>query len=202
MQPGERFGRLVVVDARRSMAKFKCDCGAEKEIQRWHVKAGRVQSCGCLLREKSRERAIARNTTHGMARTALYNLWSGIIDRCTNPNAPAYKRYGGRGITVCERWKSFENFYADMGDRPTIAHSVERRNNNKGYSPNNCFWGTRKEQANNKQTNVLLRYKNKTQTMKQWSEELGLNYSALQHRRTAGWTTSRMLSTPIRRRAK
>lgn len=111
-----------------------------------------------------------------------YQSWCLMKQRCLNKKAGAYKDYGGRGIKVCSRWLKFENFYADMGDRPSKKHSIDRIDNNGNYELKNCKWSTRKEQANNRRTNHLLTYKGKTQTIAQWAEELKMSYGSICNR--------------------
>lgn len=149
---GKRFNRLLVLDRAESDRhgktrwKVKCDCGNVKIVDRGSLLSGKTKSCGCLKREKT----IQRNTTHGKSKTREHNAWSEMKDRCLNPNEKAYRHYGGRGITVCDRWKdSFENFLEDMGLCP-LGLTLERVDNDKGYSPGNCKWATWKEQAQNR----------------------------------------------------
>lgn len=122
------------------------------------------------------------NYKHGATNHSLYDIWIHIRMRCTKKSDSDYKLYGKRGITLCNEWLNPHNFFADMGKRPSSKHSVERRNNNKGYTKNNCYWATNKEQANNKRTCVYIPYNGKTQTLKQWSEELGIKYMTLYNR--------------------
>lgn len=133
----------------RMYAQCECTCGEIFETRLDSLNGGHTKSCGCYKREQARYRCVARNTTHGMARTSTYHIWRAMLQRCTNPNDVGFAEYGGRGITVCKRWYKFENFLADMGERPTML-SLDRANNNKGYCKENCRWATRKEQANNR----------------------------------------------------
>ena len=120
---------------------FLCKCGVRKELEAGAVSSGKTHSCGC--------KHIANVYKHGLSRTAEQYIWSCMRQRCKNPKNPVYKHYGGRGIAVCERWNSFQNFYSDMGPRPTSKHSIERVDNDKGYDPTNCIWATRYVQAKN-----------------------------------------------------
>jgi hypothetical protein len=118
--------------------------------------------------------------------------------RCTNPNVPNYKDYGGRGIAVCERWRSFEAFLADMGPRPGLGYSIERINNDGDYEPGNCRWADRAQQSNNRRNNRLLTWNGETKTLAEWSRTTGLDYAALLARLNRGWSVERALSTPMK----
>lgn len=154
LEPGTEFGKLTVAGFSRSVPDpkypgnsyhyywFDCKCGNRKEILRSQVLRGKTISCGC-------DRADWYKT-HGLSYSSEFSSWSAMKSRCTNPNDHGYHRYGGRGITVCERWNNFENFYADMGPKPSKSYSIERENNSLGYSPENCIWGTRKQQSINR----------------------------------------------------
>lgn len=123
-------------------------------------------------------------------------VWKGMIRRCTDPTCKGYKNYGGRGITVCDRWLSYENFIADMGKRPSARHSIERRNNSKGYDPDNCYWATRAEQNRNTRRSRFFEFNGKRQCMQDWAAELGITASLLWSRlHVLGWPLERALTT-------
>lgn len=129
-----------------------------------------------------------------------WNSWMSMKARCNNPNRKNYKRYGGRGIQVCERWNSFDNFLADMGERPA-ALSLDRIDNDGHYSPDNCRWASRREQNNNRCDNLLLSYRGRTQTCKQWADELGMQEATMRWRVYRGWSIERAMTQPVQRRS-
>ena len=131
----------------------QCDCGNLTHVRSIYATSGHTTSCGCHRDKKLKE----SNVIHGMSRSVEHSIWRKIIQRCCNKNDKGYKVYGGRGIKVCERWlSSFQNFYNDLGPRPSSKHSIDRINNNGPYSPENCKWSTLIEQACNKSTNRFL----------------------------------------------
>jgi hypothetical protein len=116
--------------------------------------------------------------------------------RCNNPRDPSYARYGGRGITVCERWANFDAFLSDMGKRPSLKHSIDRKNNDGPYCPSNCHWATVREQARNRKDNVRLTAFGKTQILKDWAKDVGINYQTISARLSAGWSIEAALTAP------
>jgi hypothetical protein len=134
----------------------------------------------------------------GRNRSRAYQVWAGIIQRCTNVNFKQYKEYGGRGIRVCARWRKFENFLADMGEPPP-SMSIDRIDNNRGYSPKNCRWATRREQQRNMRTSRWLTHAGKTKLLRVWAEEAGISFDCLRHRLKVGWSVATALREPSQR---
>lgn len=142
---------------------------------------------------------MGRNKLHGLSNTKTYYAWQSMKKRCDNPNTKHFKRYGGRGITVCQRWlNSFESFLEDMGLCPEKM-LLERVDNEKGYSSENCKWATMEEQQNNRSDNILVNYKGVTLSIAQWARKTGLSKRMLYFRFSAGWLVGKMLTTPSER---
>lgn len=196
---GKRYGRLVVLKQVTKHAPIKwkceCDCGAIVIKRGSGLASGASQSCGCLHGEK-----IARARTkhgHAMRHPPEYRAWTHLRQRCDNPNDKDYQHYGGRGITVCPRWReSFNNFLADMGQCPT-GHSIDRIDVNGNYEPTNCRWATQKEQTNNMRRNRRLEWRGSTKTISQWADTLGQPAKLISSRVKAGWPTERALTEPV-----
>lgn len=200
---GKRFGRLEVIsregydrEHHTTIWKCKCDCGTIKDIEAMALQSGRTQSCGCLKSELASERA----KTHGCSNTRLFSIWIGMLNRCYCPSVgKSYLRYGGRGITVCDEWKtsfeefmkwSIENGYSDL-------LSIDRLNNEGNYCPENCRWATAKQQSNNRRSNVLLTYNGETKTASQWGEIVGIRGSTICSRKKRGWSDKECIETPL-----
>lgn len=146
--------------------------------------------------EPCRREAIRRaKVTHGASGTPMHQVWGAMIQRCTNPNSADYPDYGGRGIRVCERWRSFQNFVDDMGSRPSAA-TIERVDTNGDYEPSNCRWATQTEQARNRRNSFLIELDGVRLTAPEWSERTGLNARTIKNRIMNGWSPARALTEP------
>lgn len=202
---GKQFDRLCVIKRvennkyGNSVWLCQCDCGVQLRVRGDSLIKGNTKSCGCLRKEKVIERA----KTHGKTNTKCYMEWANMKARCYNPNSKQYKDYGGRGITMCERWrKSFEAFYADVSELPNFGkegYSINRIDNNGNYEPNNVEWADDITQANNKRNNHLITYNGKTQSLSQWAAEKGLKRSTLEQRiNKYHWNIEKALTTPAK----
>lgn len=197
-ETGRRYGRLMVVardeDAPpRGGAKWlcRCDCGAERSIEGKRLRSGQQVSCGC--------QKLKHGRCSGRRIAPVWTIWSGIRQRCTNPKAPAFPRYGGRGVTMCERWRSFAAFLADVGERPSPGHSIDRIDNDRGYEPGNVRWATDTEQNRNRRDNRRVEFRGENLTLGEWAERTGIRYSTLRRRiAELRWPTERALTEPIR----
>ncbi len=202
---GRRFWRLTVrhrttkQGAAKPVWLCQCDCGTVTTAYGYSLKNGHTQSCGCLHRERASTAAKINSRTHGMKNTPEWHSWSAMLSRCRNPNATGYDRYGGRGIRVAKRWEKFENFYADMGPRPSKAHSLDRKDSNGHYKPDNCRWASRTEQANNRRDSAIVVYHGEQMPLHVAWTKSGSHVSKREVRRRMrfGWTVERALDTPV-----
>ena len=174
----------------------RCRCGTEREVSGAHLVSGKSRSCGCTRTETQR----AAVTTHGMEKTRIYKIWQQMKQRCSNPKAPNYAEYGGRGIRVCQEWEdSFESFFSDMGHPPSDDHTLDRRENDGHYTKLNCRWATRSEQQRNKRNSRSITFRGETKNVVEWAELYGLHYTTLAKRVFhLGWDIERALTTPTR----
>jgi len=171
----------------RRMWLCSCSCGDTRWRYASHVKSGKSGKC-----------KKCANKTHGQSHTCEYKAWYAVLHRCTNPNSQWYRRYGGRGITVTPAWYVYENFLADMGCCPD-GKSLERVDNSKGYSKDNCVWATQREQMANYSCNVQLTAFGRTQHVAAWAREFRLRHDTLSYRLKKGWAAEKALSTPVRK---
>lgn len=179
---GQRSGRLTAIEVDEFRNgdyywKCRCDCGAIVSVAGGKLN-GQTKSCGCL----ARERTIESHTKHGGKGTKMYMRWSAMRQRCNLPTHYAYADYGGRGIQVCERWDSFENFLADMGEPPTQRHSLDRIDNNGDYCPENCRWATKIEQVRNTRNSMYVTIDGITRHVMEWAEITGVRGDTIRQR--------------------
>ena len=197
---GQQFARLTVLSRVGSQNKkttwlCRCVCGNEVVVKSDNLKTGNTKSCGCQKRDSTIATMQATKRTHGRSQTAEYRIWVHIKQRCYNEKNAAYPDYGGRGITVCDQWKdSFEAFYADMGPRPDPEMSIDRRDVNGNYTPENCRWATQVEQCSNRRNNRLIEHNGKTKTLTQWAREAGLHPTTIRLRLRNGWTMDQAMT--------
>lgn len=194
---GKRFGKLVVLhrngtaDGTRATWRCRCDCGGESVVRTIDLNKGKAVTCGCSHGEH-----------HGLANHDLYHTWHNMIARCTNPDAPGFEDYGGRGITVCDQWcgeSGLQHFISDMAPRPA-GHEIDRRDNDGPYSPTNCRWSTRPQQCRNTRRNRMLTHNGETMCLADWAERVGISACALRHRIVnLKWSVSDAIETPLRR---
>lgn len=196
---GRRFGKLVVVERAENTKNGAsqwlccCDCGNTVIVPQYSLKRRGVnQDCGCIKKEHF-------NTTHGGSNTPLYQLWNSMKRRCEDVNSFAYKDYGGRGITVCDEWHDFVAFQKWATEtRPDKFYTLDRIDNNKGYSPQNCKWSSKKEQANNRRSNVKIEFRGEVHNLVEWCEILNLDYKRIHNRmHKLGWSFEKAIAVPV-----
>lgn len=202
---GQRFGRVTVVESAgvnmngETIWLCKCDCGTVWTTRTDFLRSGGTRSCGCLGRENCK----TASTKHGLTYSPEYRAWLAIKSRCYNTKLVNFSEYGGRGIKVCDRWlESFENFFLDMGSRPTPQHSIDRIDTNGNYEPTNCRWATRERQQRNRRDTKLFTFNGETLSLPDWAEKLGKSLHALRNRLRNGWSVEKTLSQPVESRKK
>jgi hypothetical protein len=202
----QKFGRLKVLHrinnykSRHAQWHCKCDCGKEVDVTSDKLKSGHTRSCGCLKQDFLDNGGP--NKTHGDTKTHLYRIWAGILRRCENPNCEKFKKdYQDRGIMVCPEWHDFETFRDwAIANGYSENLTIDRRDNDKGYSPENCRWATKKVQGNNKRNNINITYEGQTHTLAQWVKILGtIKYGTLYNRIIKGWSIEDAINIPVGR---
>jgi hypothetical protein len=197
---GQVYHSLTVIALRgrrngRVYWTVRCKCGIEFPVFGGALSTGRTKSCGCLFNLSHRG---IRPVSPRKPRDPLYGVWGSIVSRCTLKTNKVYHRYGGRGITICDRWRnSFKDFCHDMGPRPE-GSSIDRINNDGNYEPSNCRWASIVQQNSNTRKNVLVEFNGRTLTLSQWSRETGISKEALSYRFHKGWSAREMLTKPTK----
>ena len=188
---GGRYGRLTVIEEagrirKEALWRCKCDCGNEVCVSGYYLRSGHTKSCGCLIPERTKE----ANITHGLYGTRIHRIYTNMKTRCYNPNYYLFNRYGGHGITICDEWlranglANFHKWSIENGYSEKL--SIDRIDNKKGYSPDNCRWVTMSDQQNNRTNNRVFIVNGKAKTMAKWAEELGVSYCTLQRHAKSG----------------
>lgn len=183
---------LAVAKTRRTgpYVLCRCACGKEREIYAYTIHTGKNLGCQSC-------RSHRRRTSKSLMGSDLYSTWANMMSRCHSPTNRKWNYYGGRGITVCERWHSSENFIKDMSPRPSSKHSLDRIDNNKGYSPENCRWATHRVQCRNKRNNKIITFEGVERPLWEWAEKLNISPKTIKSRLRLGWCAERALSTPV-----
>ena len=201
LRAGDVFGELTLLGLEHVMTRngrvrahwrCRCSCGNEMLVDSGNLRSGnstRCPDCAAVRRGFAR---VTHGHTRGRRKSNAYAVWTTMWNRCTSENNKRYEDYGGRGIMVDPAWKSFEQFLTDMGD-PGEGMQLDRKDNDKGYSKENCVWSTRSQQGRNKRNNIMLTYQGRTQLMIEWCEELGLKYDTVKRRLYQGWSTEEAL---------
>lgn len=196
---GQVFGRLTVIgEAERNKYSHiqwycECSCGKTTTVPTSCLTSGNTASCGCY----GDECRLVNSRTHGMRQEKVYTNWCQMIARCTDKNSTSYSNYGGRGITVCDRWLRFKNFFEDMGNRPFNGASIDRVNNEGNYEPGNCKWSTSAEQARNRRNSRHITYKGETLIFDDWAARFGIARATLWNRLKNGLSFDEALTKPI-----
>ncbi len=201
---GKAFGKLVVVSKvkmpdNKTRWLCKCECGKEKIIRTASLLMGDTKSCGCLRDYVTKH----KNLSHGLSGTKEYIIWGGIVARCYDEKNQAYPSYGGRGILMSDEWRnSFQAFFNDMGKRPSIKHSIERIENDKGYFNGNCKWATKKEQARNRRTSKIVEINGQLKTVAEWCEIYNIKTQSVYSRIMRGASYAEAITKSLLRHPK
>lgn len=195
---GKLFGRLTVLrdvgcnSRRERMYLCRCECGGTRRVRGTRLRSGVVADCGCSYQVRRHDIARRANWKHGMSRGSTYSSWHAMMGRCTSRANRSWKNYGGRGITVCQRWHSFLNFVGDLGERPE-GTELDRIDVNGNYEPGNCRWVTRSANFRNKRNNRTLTVEGKTLTIAEWAERTGIRHNTIAARLRRGCTAAEAL---------
>lgn len=202
---GKRFGRLTVIGLPerikgRTFVPCRCDCGKESQVMKENLVGGRTKSCGCFRSENSAQHCqrMAKHGESGKKSSPEYRSWRSMRKRCLDPNNRRYLDYGGRGIMICDSWLlSFDRFLQDMGRKPSLRHSLERKDNDGHYCPDNCIWALPVDQANNRRSNRNITSDGVTLTITQWARRTGLPENAIRNRLRLGWAPDQAVTRQI-----
>jgi len=184
------------------MWQCQCDCGRKCVVSGRRMRNGHTSSCGCLQKERAAAASAKAQTTHGMRYTPEWLAWKNMRGRCNDPGNPSYPRYGGRGVKVCARWSEFQPFFDDMGARPSKRASIDRKDNDGDYTPENCHWASQKEQARNRRTSTAIEFRGQTRTVAEIADITHVPSNILYSRIYLGWDIERAVSTPVQARSK
>lgn len=198
---GMKFGRLFVLREFSNpkpgnyIWECQCECGNITRVNGKLLRNGTTSSCGCIQRERTKQ----ANTKHGKRYSNLYGRWCNIKSRCLNPHNPSFRFYGERGISICEEWLNFDNFYnwaIDNGFKQNL--TIDRINTNGNYEPFNCRWVNMEQQNNNRRSNHILEYKGEKHTLTEWAKIIGVDFHLLSDRcKRKDLTTEQILFTPV-----
>lgn len=196
---GQQFGFWTVIKVidytvkKHRVAECRCACGAEKQVRIGKLLAGESESCGC--QQRANLITHGRTTAEARETSREYWIWNSMVQRCTNEKNKGFHNYGGRGITVCDRWLKFENFYADMGPKPE-GMSIERRDNDAGYSPENCCWIPRGSQNRNRRISRMITANGSEKCITEWARKLGVSHATIIARINNGWPEDKAVTLP------
>lgn len=212
---GERVGKLTIIkrapnyigkdNKTRTMWECRCDCGNVVIVRGDSLKINHTSSCGCYQKERVSEilKSPDIHIKHGESKERLRNIWYLMRYRCENPNCESYERYGKRGIDVCDEWSNGEDGYFAfkqwaLSNGYSDSLTIDRIDNNKGYSPSNCRWSDDVEQANNKRCNIMISHNGETLTVAQWARKLNISKTVVYRRLELGWDPEIAITQPVR----